>query len=1614
MSRHTRLQRGAVCAFALVCLLFVCKSALALPADSTYPMAINWMTLDRRLDGGNLRHWWDDSLKFNVYHIDMPWGHDSSGHYVIDTSFNWVRDGSNSRFIVSDETLQKDGTRIPDSIARFSTSITRFSIASKMVYTPLSKPGMAGDTNLTDDTLTHTYFITRDTTFGHPYPNNPDRGVQVAWQVDSSSHTDVKILDSSEVLDGQNVWQRMFEDDTTSYWRVGAKVQVLKVDTSDTNTKPLFVIWTRMTRSLWTAPEAHLFANDHVILDTVVHRDTIFWRDIRDTNWHVWFAGSTFNFPKKLRFIDGSDTVCDVHVEVRSARWVTMRIYWVSIQNLDADSLLSGLPLEGCDENQEYPHLDSISKFTIKRRIDSCARYVRDAFKVHPTDPDSTSRLWKFYEKDECQSGELLAQGRVNEILSSLGETERDVYQMRRYLEIAKPLTMRVGAWNTGNWGTGVTPYFDHGMGEGFVDCWPDSASANGFFRSQGHMDYGYFPYRSGAYVTPSQYALMNDTTLTLASGSNCGDPTRKTDYSFDIVDWSTVNSHPERRGGQDVWRSAVVADSLVYLNSVPGNQTKEWWANIFMDGVVMRKKSDSAYGGFYGGISSPVPEQLSLASNIAIATGGKALFYWIAVPVKYDDSWQLGFTDTLGLHQSDSNYYVGNKIPTMCLRNNKWARNYRQFLFDYGKLLYRARWLGASIRRGTATATADEQTIGTNPLVSLARDSMTRPIINHWPSSSSDTSVHVYATKVPDAARFVTYGYFQEDTVTPGYLLFVCNNAIDPRDVFCAWRTNADSAINHLYVMRGEREIYTGLNCDSNIATFWRVIRVDTTHPDTSVIAWNGSFHRHYVPGGSHIFRIEPYCDYADRNPIDTLGVWTNGAVHMVRHADEYRTVYVRGGTVYTRKMSDCAVAAEQVVDTGGVVPFPWGGLLMCSYPHYPSLARPDTSPGSPHIEAMITDRYFIVNRTAAIAQHRGGAADEDLIVWEQNVWDTTFNVLMNNTTVTFHKAILGRTISFSGDTFLTRDPFVIAGDVEIPQRLSVWTAPSVCGTDSGWIIAYSDSSAYIRFAVIQGHGGSYMHNQFGDAVTADSLMQGALFPSIAWGSDIATGIPGFVPLAQVVWQQYSTRSSKTEIYHQVIEVHFDTAGCPFVGIVPSTLPCEQVSHPNDPWNCGNYMPSITVDNLNGNYSPPRPLNVGHISWHSVITHPGLREGRVTYYAWPGVVGSQGYWSGFASGTEDFEEPGIYISPSDTDIQTLVLSFAGSSDTMRSYVEGDTVLRAYKDKGHHPTLSYSLGMDYAPSTVFELTSPSHHAGVLKAPVGSTVAASRMPRSGEVHSVVLSPRSSPWGYHTCGLRGIIASIGLPATGIGANQFKPFGRAHAYAGNGTEENQAVATRCFVLELGIPFVMPRTLAARDSVALQHLIATGNHPKALIELVDSATGAVLTVLDSIVVASRHDTLNHTGDLMYMPDEDFVGFPVYVRARIIADTNVAAWNIDKLTTFGWEGYGGPAKQAFHYAGRAGWVPVGANPIDLTIYPSPARPRSRVMYTVPVEDAGDITEVRVYGIMGQDVSTLVHDVKPAGRYAVEFNGADLRAGQYVVAVHTSTHVQSRLITVMK
>ena len=101
--------------------------------------------------------------------------------------------------------------------------------------------------------------------------------------------------------------------------------------------------------------------------------------------------------------------------------------------------------------------------------------------------------------------------------------------------------------------------------------------------------------------------------------------------------------------------------------------------------------------------------------------------------------------------------------------------------------------------------------------------------------------------------------------------------------------------------------------------------------------------------------------------------------------------------------------------------------------------------------------------------------------------------------------------------------------------------------------------------------------------------------------------------------------------------------------------------------------------------------------------------------------------------------------------------------------------------------------------------------------------------------------------------------------------------------------------------------------------------------------------------------------------------------------------------------------------AGRAGLVPnPDDNPIHLSIAPNPFRNTADVLFDVPTEDADQMVELKIFDMAGRDVTTLVREVRASGHYTATFNANDLHSGNYVAAVHTATHMQSKMMIVIK
>ncbi|MCX6162470.1 MAG: T9SS type A sorting domain-containing protein, partial [Ignavibacteriae bacterium] len=60
--------------------------------------------------------------------------------------------------------------------------------------------------------------------------------------------------------------------------------------------------------------------------------------------------------------------------------------------------------------------------------------------------------------------------------------------------------------------------------------------------------------------------------------------------------------------------------------------------------------------------------------------------------------------------------------------------------------------------------------------------------------------------------------------------------------------------------------------------------------------------------------------------------------------------------------------------------------------------------------------------------------------------------------------------------------------------------------------------------------------------------------------------------------------------------------------------------------------------------------------------------------------------------------------------------------------------------------------------------------------------------------------------------------------------------------------------------------------------------------------------------------------------------------------------------------------------------------------YPNPFNPVTKINFALP--KSGLVT-LKVYDVLGKEITTLVNEVKNVGAYTVDFNGSNLSSGVY-------------------
>jgi len=79
--------------------------------------------------------------------------------------------------------------------------------------------------------------------------------------------------------------------------------------------------------------------------------------------------------------------------------------------------------------------------------------------------------------------------------------------------------------------------------------------------------------------------------------------------------------------------------------------------------------------------------------------------------------------------------------------------------------------------------------------------------------------------------------------------------------------------------------------------------------------------------------------------------------------------------------------------------------------------------------------------------------------------------------------------------------------------------------------------------------------------------------------------------------------------------------------------------------------------------------------------------------------------------------------------------------------------------------------------------------------------------------------------------------------------------------------------------------------------------------------------------------------------------------------------------------------------------------------YPNPFNPNTVISFQLPVSSN---VSLKVFDILGNEISTIVNGYQPAGKYEFEFSGANLPSGVYFYTITAGQYSETKKMILMK
>jgi hypothetical protein len=79
--------------------------------------------------------------------------------------------------------------------------------------------------------------------------------------------------------------------------------------------------------------------------------------------------------------------------------------------------------------------------------------------------------------------------------------------------------------------------------------------------------------------------------------------------------------------------------------------------------------------------------------------------------------------------------------------------------------------------------------------------------------------------------------------------------------------------------------------------------------------------------------------------------------------------------------------------------------------------------------------------------------------------------------------------------------------------------------------------------------------------------------------------------------------------------------------------------------------------------------------------------------------------------------------------------------------------------------------------------------------------------------------------------------------------------------------------------------------------------------------------------------------------------------------------------------------------------------------YPNPFNPTTKISYSIP---EASVVSLKIYDLLGKEISTLINEVKSAGNYEVNFDAEQLTSGIYFYKIEAGNYIEAKKMILMK